>query len=109
MQWSYQNFHELITRCRDLPENRIGRHTGSAYFLFQFHMVTRLDDVANFKCDNIMVNMELPFTLKSKMLWSKNVLEERVSPDKFIIESMDPNYCPTWPGITLETHRNTQK
>ena len=38
-------FHELITRCRDLTENYIGRHTGAAYFLFQFQMVARLDNV----------------------------------------------------------------
>ena len=41
-------FHELITRCKDLPENYIGHHIGAAYFLFQFHMVARLDDVVNF-------------------------------------------------------------
>ena len=86
-------FHELITICRELPENHIGHHTGAAYFLFQFHMVARLDDVANFKCEDIMVNMEFPFTLKSKMQWSKNVLEERKSPDQIIMGSMDPIYC----------------
>ena len=40
-----------------------------------------------------MVNMEFPFKLKSKMQWSKNVLEERESPDQIIIGSIDANYC----------------
>ena len=57
-------FHKLITKCRSLPENHVGRYTGAAYFLFLFHIVARLDDVANFKCEDIMVNMEFPFTLK---------------------------------------------
>ena len=56
-------------------------------------MVARLDDVANFKCEDIMVNMEFPFALKSKIRWSKNALEEHKSPDQIIMRSMDPNYC----------------
>ena len=86
-------FAEVIKRCRTMPSDNIGRHTGAAYFLFQFHMMARLDDVENFKCEDIMVNLEHPFTLKSKMRWSKNVLEERKSPDQIIIGSMDPNFC----------------
>ena len=74
-------FYKLITRCRFLPENHIGCHTGAAYLMFQSHMVARLDDVANFKCEDVMGKMEFPFTLKSKMQWSKNVLEEHKSPD----------------------------
>ena len=51
-----------------MPHNDTGRHTGAAYFLFQFHMIARLDDVGNFKCEDIMVNLEYPSTLKSQML-----------------------------------------
>ena len=54
-------------------------------------MVAGLDDVANFECEDIMVNMEFPFSLKSKMQWSKNVLEEHESSDQIIMGSMDPN------------------
>ena len=57
-------FHEMLTRCRDLSENHIGHHTGAVYFLFQFCMVAKLDGVTNFKCEDIMVNMEFPSTLK---------------------------------------------
>ena len=86
-------FYEVIKRWRKMPENHIGRHTGEAYFLFQFHMINRLDDVANFMCEDIMVNMEFPLTLESKIQWSKNFLEECESPDQIIIWSMDPNHC----------------
>ena len=76
-----------------MPHNYTARHTGAAYFLFQFHIMARLDDVGNFKSEDIMVNLEYPYTLKSKMRWSKNVLEERESPDQIIHLSMEPNFC----------------
>ena len=56
-------------------------------------MIARLDDVEHFKCDDLTSNLEHPYTLKSKMRWSKNVLEERESLDQIIIGSMDPNVC----------------
>ena len=60
-------FHKLMTRCRELPNNHIRRHTRAAYFLYKFHMVAKFDDVTNFKCEDRMVNMECPSTLKLKM------------------------------------------
>ena len=60
-------FHEAIKGCRDFPGNYIGCYTGTVYFLFQLHMIAaRLDDVTNFKFEDITVNMEFPFTLKKK-------------------------------------------
>ena len=56
-------------------------------------MNARLDDVEHFKCEDLTANMEYPCTLKSKMRWSKNVLEERETSDQVIIRSMDPNHC----------------
>ena len=75
-----------------MPHNNTARHTGAAYFLFQFHMMATLDDVGNFKCEDIMVNLENPCTLKSKMQWSKNVLEEHESHNQIIHGSMNPNF-----------------
>ena len=84
---------EVIKRCRMMPHNHSGRHIGAAYFLFQFHMMARLDDVGNFKCEDTMVNIKYPYTLTSKMCWSKNVLEEHKILDQIIIGSMNPNFC----------------
>ena len=86
-------FAEVLKRCRMMPHNPSARHIGAAYYLFQFHMMARLDDVGNFNCEDIMVNLEHPYTLKSKMHWSKNVLKEHKSPDQIIIGTMDPNFC----------------
>ena len=55
--------------------------------------MARLDDIGNFKWEDEMVNLEYPYTLKSKMRWSKNVLKERESPNQIILGSMDPNFC----------------
>ena len=76
-----------------MPHNHNGHHKGDAYFLFQFLMMARLDDVGNFKSEDIMVNLEFPYILKSKTRWSKNDLKERENPDKIILGSMDPNFC----------------
>ena len=75
-----------------MPHNHTGRHTGAAYFMFQFHIMARLDDVGNFKCEDIIVNLEYPYKVNSKMRWSKNVLNERKSPVQIISESMDPHF-----------------
>ena len=85
-----KEFAEVMKRCRMIPHNHTARHTGAAYFLFRFHMI---DDIGNFKGEDVMVNLEYPYTLKSKMRWSKNILEERKSPNQIILGSIDPNFC----------------
>ena len=46
-----------------------------------------------FKLKDLMANIEIPNTIKSKMRWRKNVLEERESLDQIIFGSMDWTYC----------------
>ena len=55
-------------------------------------MIARLDDVEYFKCEDLIANMEFPYTPKSTMRWSINVLEEKESPDQIIVGSMDSNF-----------------
>ena len=99
-------FQELVKRCRKMPQNHVGRYTGAAYFLFQFHMIAIIDDVEHFRCEDITANIEYSHTLKSKMRWSKNVLEERESPDQIIMGSMDPRFCVLL-GLTLHLEHST--
>ena len=84
-------FLENVKKCRKMPENHFGQYTGAAYFLFQFHMTARLDDVEHFRYEDLTANMEYPYTLKSRMRRSKNVLEEIESPYQSITGSTDPN------------------
>ena len=86
-------FLKNVKICRKIPENNVGRYTGATYFLSWFHMIAMLDDVKRINCKDLTANMEYPYTLKSKMRWSKNILGERESPDLIIIGSIDPNYC----------------
>ena len=60
-------FLEVAEKYQRLPEYHLGRFTGVAYFLFQFHMIVRLYDVEHFKCKELNANMEFSYTLKSKM------------------------------------------
>jgi hypothetical protein len=71
---------------------------------FQYSMVARVDDTANFKEEDLKPNPEFPFTLLSQMCWSKNVLEESDAPDQILLGSMDRRYCVLLAlGIFLET------
>ena len=83
---------EVVKRCWRLLEYHLGRFTGVAYLLFQFHMIARLDDVEHFKCKDLTAYIVFLYTLKSKMRWSKNILKERESPDQITIGSMDSNF-----------------
>jgi hypothetical protein len=69
------------------------KYTASSYFIFQFHLIARLDDVANFSHSDITPHIEFDFALKSKMCWSKNVLEEQSAPSQIILGARDPNFC----------------
>ena len=87
-------FRQLIN------ENRFPRNDGythkyalAAYFIFQFHMVARVDDVMHFKCDDLTPHLEFEFALKSKMCWSKNLLDERSTTDQIILGAGDKDFC----------------
>ena len=71
-------------------DNHFIKYTGSASFIFLFHMIARLDDVFCFQRADLTPNLEFSFALKSKMRWSKNVLEDRDAPDQVILGAMDP-------------------
>ena len=77
-------FAELIEKYRSKPSGDIGHRIGIAYFIIQFHMIARFDDVMNFKLEDLIANIEHSYTIKSKMQWSKNVLQGR---EKILIRS----------------------
>ena len=77
-------FQQLIKRCRKKDSGNIEYCVGIAYFLFQFHVTANTDDMMNFELDDLMANIEVPDTIKSKMRWSNCELEEYESPDQII-------------------------
>ena len=99
-------FRQLIEKVR-FPSNPGFTHKYSlaAYYIFQFHMVARVDDVMHFKCDDLTPHLEFDFALKSKMCWSKNVLDKQSTSDQIILGAGDPSFCTvlSW-AIHLETN-----
>ena len=102
-----------ISEFRQLVnEIRFPRHDGythkyalAAYFIFQFHMVARVDDVMHFKCNDLTPHLEYDFALKSKMCWSKNLLDERSTTDQIIMGAGDKDFCTLLAlGIHLENN-----
>jgi hypothetical protein len=61
--------------------------------LWQWHLIGRVDDVANFKLADPRGHGEYDFALKTRVRWSKNVMEERQCPPQILLGSMDPLFC----------------
>ena len=83
---------ELIKRFRRSDSNT-ERFVLASYFIFQYNLIARVDDVAKFQMADITPNLEYDFILQSKMGWSKNVTEERDAPDQVLLGAMDLHYC----------------
>ena len=65
----------------------------SAYYKFQCHMITRVDDAAQLMLENLKPHPAFPFALLCKVNWSKNVLEERDASDQILLASSNHHYC----------------
>jgi len=60
---------------------------------FFYNMIARVDDTAEFKKEDLKPHTQFDFALQVKMCWSKNIREERESPDQILIGANDPMYC----------------
>ena len=56
-------------------------------------MMARVDDVSHMKLDNLKPHLDYSFVLLSKTNWSKNIYEERQTPDQILFGSMDAKNC----------------
>jgi hypothetical protein len=73
--------------------------------LWQYHLIGRVDDVANFKVADPRGHGDYDFALKTRVRWSKNVMEERQCPPQILLGSMDPLFCVLLQlGIYLEEY-----
>jgi hypothetical protein len=61
--------------------------------LWQYHLIGRIDDVCNFKTDDPRGHGDYDFCLKTKVRWSKNVMEERQCPPQILLGAIDPMFC----------------
>jgi len=58
------------------------KHKHPFLFTWQHHLIGRLDDCANFEVSDPRGHPEFDFACKTKVKWSKNVMEERRCPDQ---------------------------
>ena len=84
-------------RILELDQNDYQRYYRyTAMCKFQFHLITRADDMGNFKIRDLQSHanpMYSSFALQTTVYWSKNVYEERDCPDQIILGSHDPDFC----------------
>lgn len=96
-------FKCLISILR-LEKDSIKKNGISAYFLFQYHMMARVDDIAHMKQKHMKAHADYPFVILAQMRWSKNMNEERKSPHQILFGSLDSNNCVI---LALEVHFET--
>jgi hypothetical protein len=61
---------------------------------YQYHLIGRSDDIIHFKMTDIEAHpLFSQFALKTKVRWSKNVMDERKCPDQIFLGAMDPDFC----------------
>ena len=80
-------FWELICRLRS-DELPLRKFNLSAYFIFQYNMIGRVDDKEKFMWSELSPCVDFDFILKAWMCWSKNVQEERDAPEQVIFGAM---------------------
>ena len=84
---------ESIIRILRASSDPVRKYLCPAFHMYQFNLIARVDDTAHLKKENIRVHPEYPFSLLTRMCWSKNVNEERDAPDQIVFGAMNPSYC----------------
>lgn len=94
--------HEILKKMGDAVDDA-GRTTSYAaswqrYGLralvnFQFHLIARVDDSTQVVLDHVRVHDHFAHCLKTRLNWSKNVMDERDAPWQIVLGSIDPIYC----------------
>lgn len=85
-----------------------------AMLCYQFAMIGRLDDCTQLLAENLQCHDQFPtYALKSKMTWSKNVMDERDAPWQILLGSLLTLYCVfvnvgIWLEIQLEATQGAQ-
>lgn len=84
----------VILKTESAAGDIIRKYGIPAFINYQFHMIARVDDVSQSLRINLQPHDRFPtMAMKSRLSWSKNVLEERDAPYQSILACMDPLYC----------------
>ena len=85
-------FYQLLRILEGFPDFH-RKYRVPTLVKFQYTMIGRIDDTANFMAEDLKPNPDFPFTLLCRMCWSKNVMEERDAPDQILIGAMEKDFC----------------
>ena len=89
-QTEFRKEMELLAQHKDDLDHSV---TFRSLGLWQYHLVGRIDDAANFEMSHPGGHDTYDFALKTKVSWSKNVTDERRCPDQILLGSGDDTYC----------------
>ena len=81
--------HEMFKRQRDISH----RFLYPCILVTQYNLIGRVDDCCELSVTDIRGHPQFPFAIKTKVRWSKNVLEERDCPDQIFLAAGDPVFC----------------
>jgi hypothetical protein len=106
---------EFVHLIQMLKRDEQGRATNvhkygiPAMLCFQFSLICRLDDASQMLAANLQHNDRFPQqALKARMVWSKNVNDQRDAPWQTLLGSLSTTYCVFVNlGIWLELHLGT--
>lgn len=94
---------------KDSTRSNMIKYGFPAMLCYQFSMIGRLDDCTQLLAENVKVHDKFPsYALKSRLTWSKNVMDERDAPFQMLLGSLLTVYCVfvnigIWLEIQLET------
>jgi uncharacterized protein YfaT (DUF1175 family) len=93
-----------IYRNIDKKADKLKKYSYVAYFVYQFNMIARTDDVSKLYMDNLKPHKDYDYALSTLLVWFKNVTEERDAPTKILFGSGRSMFCVLIAlGVHLET------
>lgn len=89
----FEEFLNLLVLIRSSHSQGMLKFLVSSVLTLQWHLITRIDDMMKLKFDSFSPNVQHPGTLLCQLRWSKNISEERDSPEQILLGSLDPRVC----------------
>ena len=62
-----KEFRQVIGKTHLSGNGHTRKYILAVYYIFQFHMLARVDNVVHFQCDDLTLHLEFDFALKFKM------------------------------------------
>ncbi len=90
----YEEMQQLLTLTKQGTVRAVRNLKICSLLTLQWQLIARIDDVSHLRFSDIKPNLMHKFAVKCQMRWSKNISEERESPEQLLVPAMDPLFCP---------------